>query len=219
MLWVIAGIMIMQSVGVSVSGLLAFGGVGGIAVGFAARDLLANFLGGLSIFLDRPFAVGDWIRSPDRELEGTVEDVGWRVTRIRTFDQRPLYVPNSVFSTVAIENPSRMLNRRIYETVGIRYEDVGVMGEIVTEVKAMLADHHDIDKDKTLMVNFVALGASSLDFFIYCFTRTTDWATYHGVKQDVLLKVMEIIERHHAEIAFPTRNVLLAPAEPEPTAN
>ena len=168
-LWVIAGIMIMQSVGVSVSGLLAFGGVGGIAVGFAARDLLANFLGGLSIFLDRPFAVGDWIRSPDRELEGTVEDVGWRVTRIRTFDQRPLYVPNSVFSTVAIENPSRMLNRRIYETVGIRYEDVGVMGEIVTEVKAMLADHHDIDKDKTLMVNFVALGASSLDFFIYCF--------------------------------------------------
>ena len=218
-LWVIAGIMIMQSVGVSVSGLLAFGGVGGIAVGFAARDLLANFLGGLSIFLDRPFAVGDWIRSPDRELEGTVEDVGWRVTRIRTFDQRPLYVPNSVFSTVAIENPSRMLNRRIYETVGIRYEDVGVMGEIVTEVKAMLADHHDIDKDKTLMVNFVAFGASSLDFFIYCFTRTTDWATYHGVKQDVLLKVMEIIERHHAEIAFPTRSVLLAPAEPEPTAN
>ena len=218
-LWVIAGIMIMQSVGVSVSGLLAFGGVGGIAVGFAARDLLANFLGGLSIFLDRPFAVGDWIRSPDRELEGTVEHVGWRVTRIRTFDQRPLYVPNSVFSTVAIENPSRMLNRRIYETVGIRYEDVGVMSEIVTEVKAMLADHHDIDKDKTLMVNFVALGASSLDFFIYCFTRTTDWATYHGVKQDVLLKVMEIIERHHAEIAFPTRSVLLAPAEPESTAN
>ena len=93
-LWVIAGIMILQSLGVSVSGLLAFGGVGGIAVGFAARDLLANFLGGLSIFLDRPFAVGDWIRSPDREIEGTVEDVGWRVTRIRTFDKRPLYVPN-----------------------------------------------------------------------------------------------------------------------------
>jgi len=218
-LWVIAGIMILQSLGVSVSGLLAFGGVGGIAVGFAARDLLANFLGGLSIFLDRPFAVGDWIRSPDRELEGTVEDVGWRVTRIRTFDQRPLYVPNSVFSTVAIENPSRMLNRRIYETVGIRYDDAGAMGDIVAEVKTMLADHQDIDKGKTLMVNFVSLGASSLDFFIYCFTHTTDWATYHGVKQDVLLKVMEIIERHHAEIAFPTRTVLLAPPEPEPTAN
>ena len=214
-LWVVAGIMILQSLGVSVSGLLAFGGVGGIAVGFAARDLLANFLGGLSIFLDRPFAVGDWIRSPDREIEGTVEDVGWRVTRIRTFDQRPLYVPNSVFSTVALENPSRMLNRRIYETIGIRYDDAGAMEQVVAEVKEMLLVHDDIDKGKTLMVNFVAFGASSLDFFIYCFTRTTDWATYHGVKQDVLIKILKIIEGHGAEVAFPTQTVLLGPPESE----
>jgi len=213
-IWVIAGIMILQSIGVSVSGLLAFGGVGGIAVGFAARDLLANFLGGLSIFLDRPFAVGDWIRSPDREVEGTVEDVGWRVTRIRTFDQRPLYVPNSVFSTVAIENPSRMLNRRIYETIGIRYDDAAAMEQIVAEVKELLLQHDDIDKGKTLMVNFVAFGASSLDFFVYCFTRTTDWATYHGVKQDVLIRILKVIEAHGAEVAFPTRTVLLSPPEP-----
>ena len=218
-LWVIAGIMILQSVGVSVSGLLAFGGVGGIAVGFAARDLLANFLGGLSIFLDRPFAVGDWIRSPDREIEGTVEDVGWRVTRIRTFDQRPLYVPNSVFSTVALENPSRMLNRRIYETIGIRYDDAGAMEQIVAEVKEMLVAHDDIDQGKTLMVNFVAFGASSLDFFIYCFTRTTDWATYHGVKQDVLVKILKIIEGQGAEVAFPTRTVLLSPPEADPSVS
>jgi len=218
-LWVVAGIMILQSLGVSVSGLLAFGGVGGIAVGFAARDLLANFLGGLSIFLDRPFAVGDWIRSPDREIEGTVEDVGWRVTRIRTFDQRPLYVPNSVFSTVALENPSRMLNRRIYETIGIRYDDAGAMEQVVAEVKEMLLAHDDIDKGKTLMVNFVAFGASSLDFFIYCFTRTTDWATYHGVKQDVLIKILKIIEGHGAEVAFPTRTLLLSPPEAEAPAS
>ena len=213
-LWVVAGIMIMQSIGVSVSGLLAFGGVGGIAVGFAARDLLANFLGGLSIFLDRPFAVGDWVRSPDREIEGTVEDVGWRVTRIRTVDQRPLYVPNSVFSTVAIENPSRMLNRRIYETIGIRYDDAAAMEQIVAEVKELLLQHDDIDKGKTLMVNFVAFGASSLDFFVYCFTRTTDWATYHGVKQDVLIRILNVIDAHGAEVAFPTRTVLLTPPEP-----
>ena len=218
-LWVVAGIMILQSLGVSVSGLLAFGGVGGIAVGFAARDLLANFLGGLSIFLDRPFAVGDWIRSPDREIEGTVEDVGWRVTRIRTFDQRPLYVPNALFSTVALENPSRMLNRRIYETIGIRYDDAGAMEQVVAEVKEMLLAHDDIDKGKTLMVNFVAFGASSLDFFVYCFTRTTDWATYHGVKQDVLIKILKIIEGHGAEVAFPTRTVLLSPPEADPSVS
>ena len=218
-LWVVAGIMILQSLGVSVSGLLAFGGVGGIAVGFAARDLLANFLGGLSIFLDRPFAVGDWIRSPDREIEGTVEDVGWRVTRIRTFDQRPLYVPNSVFSTVALENPSRMLNRRIHETIGIRYDDAGVMEQVVAEVKEMLLVHDDIDKGKALMVNFVAFGASSLNFFIYCFTRTTDWATYHRVKQDVLIQILKIIEGHGAEVAFPTRTVLLSSPEAEAPAS
>ena len=216
-LWTVAGIMILQSAGVSVSGLLAFGGVGGIAVGFAARDLLANFLGGLSIFLDRPFAVGDWIRSPDREVEGTVEDVGWRITRIRTFDQRPLYVPNSIFSTVAIENPSRMLNRRIYETIGIRYDDAAAMASIVADVDVMLRQHDDIDKGRTLMVNFVSFGASSLDFFIYAFTRTTDWATYHGVKQDVLLKILNIIDAHGAEVAFPTRTVLLNPPEPDLT--
>ena len=206
--------MVLQSLGVSVSGLLAFGGIGGIAVGFAARDLLANFLGGLSIYLDRPFTVGDWIRSPDREIEGTVEDIGWRMTRIRTFDQRPLYIPNSIFASVAVENPSRMNNRRIYETVGIRYDDVAVMGNIVANVKAMLESHEAIDLNRTLMVNFVSCGPSSLDFFIYTFTKTTDWATFHGIKQDILLRVLTIIADEGAEVAFPTRTLLLE-SEPD----
>lgn len=208
--WLVMALMILQSIGVSISGLLAFGGIGGIAVGFAARDVLANFLGGLSIYLDRPFTVGDWIRSPDREIEGTVEDIGWRMTRIRTFDQRPLYVPNAIFSNVALENPSRMRNRRIYETFGIRYDDVAHMESIVAEVKAMLQTHEAIDLERTLIVNFVSCGASSLDFFIYTFTKTTDWVTYHGIKQDVLLKVLAIIEAHGAEVAFPTRTLHLA---------
>ena len=202
-------LMVLQSLGVSVSGLLAFGGIGGIAVGFAARDLLANFLGGLSIYLDRPFTVGDWIRSPDREIEGTVEDIGWRMTRIRTFDQRPLYIPNSIFSSVAVENPSRMNNRRIYETIGIRYDDVAVMGRIVADIKAMLESNEAIDLSRTLMVNFVACGPSSLDFFIYAFTKTTDWATFHAIKQEVLLQVLSIISAQGAEVAFPTRTLLL----------
>lgn len=215
-LWIVLSLMILQSVGVSVSGLLAFGGIGGIAVGFAARDLLANFLGGLSIYLDRPFTVGDWIRSPDREIEGTVESIGWRMTMIRTFDQRPLYVPNAVFSSVALENPSRMRNRRIYETIGIRYEDVSCMDPIVADVKAMLKSHEAIDLNRTLMVNFVSCGPSSLDFFIYTFTKTTDWATYHEIKQDVLLQILGIIESHGAEVAFPTSTVHLAESESAP---
>jgi len=220
-LWVVAGLMILQSVGVSISGLLAFGGIGGIAVGFAAKDLLANFFGGLSIYLDRPFTIGDWIRSPDQDIEGTVEDIGWRMTCIRTFDQRPLYVPNAIFSQISIQNPSRMHNRRIYETIGIRYDDAAKMADIVAEVRKMLEEHEEIDLGRTLIVNFVSFGPSSLDFFVYAFTRTINWVEFHAIKQDVMLKILAIIESHGAEVAFPTHTLHHVPAgaaDPEPGA-
>lgn len=199
----------MQSLGYSISGVLAFGGVGGIAVGFAAKDLLANFFGGFIIHLDRPFKVGDWVRSPDRNIEGTVEHIGWRLTTIRTFDKRPLYVPNATFTTIAVENPSRMTNRRIYETIGIRYVDVGQMASIVADIKSMLQGHDDIDSDQTLIVNFLAFNSSSLDIMVYTFTKTTEWVRFHEVKQDVLLKISDIIEGYGAEVAFPTRTLHL----------
>ncbi len=212
-----AALVVMQTLGFSISGVLAFGGIGGIAVGFAARDMLANFFGALMVYLDRPFSVGETIRSPDREIMGTVERIGWRLTRIRTFENRPLYVPNSVFSTIAIENMTRMLNRRIHETIGVRYDDVGRVQPIVDEVRAMLESHPGIDPDEFLMVHFNAFAPSSLDFFVYAFTRTRAWDEYHAVKQDVLLKVNAVIERHGAEIAFPTTTVHLAgsPGPPE----
>lgn len=202
-----AALVALQSLGFSISGVLAFGGIGGIAIGFAARDLLANFFGGLMIYMDRPFSVGDWIRSPDREIEGTVELIGWRLTVIRTFDKRPLYLPNSIFNTIALENPSRMTNRRIRETIGIRYDDASKMGDIVREVKEMLTNHDEIDTDLTMIVNFNEFAASSLNFFIYVFTKTTNWIQYHEIKQDVMLKIIDIIESHGAECAFPTSTV------------
>ena len=205
-----AALVVMQTLGFSISGVLAFGGIGGIAVGFAARDMLANFFGALMVYLDRPFSVGETIRSPDREIMGTVERIGWRLTRILTFENRPLYVPNSVFSTIAIENLTRMRNRRIHETIGVRYDDVSRVQPIVDEVRAMLESHPGIDPDEFLMVHFNAFAPSSLDFFVYAFTRTSAWDEYHAVKQDVLLKVNDVIERHGAEIAFPTTTVHLA---------
>lgn len=202
---IITGVLvILQTLGFSISGVLAFGGIGGIAVGFAAKDLLANFFGGLMIYLDRPFSVGDWVRSPDKSIEGTVENIGWRLTRIRTFDKRPLYVPNSVFTSIAVENPSRMTNRRIYETIGIRYDDADKMEVIVKDVIEMLKQHEAIDTGQTLIVNFNSFAASSLDFFVYTFTKTTNWIEFHEIKQDVLLKILRIIEGHGAEVAFPT---------------
>lgn len=202
-----AALVILQTLGFSISGVLAFGGIGGIAVGFAAKDLLANFFGGLMIYLDRPFAVGDWIRSPDRDIEGTVEDIGWRLTCIRTFDKRPLYVPNATFANIAVENPSRMSHRRIKETIGVRYADASRVRMIIEDVKKMLQEHPEIDQSQTMIVNFNEFAGSSLDFFIYTFTRTTNWIYFHEVKQDVLLRVLDIIEGHGAEVAFPTSTV------------
>jgi len=199
-----AVLLVLPTVGIEITALLAFGGVGGIAVGFAAQDLLANFFGGLMIYLDRPFKIGDWIRSPDREIEGTVENIGWRLTIVRTFDKRPLYIPNSVFNKLALENPSRMSNRRIYETIGLRYCDAVKVGVIVNDVKQMLKQHEEIDATQTLIVNLVSYAPSSLDFFVYTFTKTTDWIRFHEIKQDVMLKIIEIVLSHDADFAFPT---------------
>ena len=207
-----ATLVTLQTLGFSISGVLAFGGIGGVAIGFAAKDLLANFFGGFMLYWDRPFKVGEWIRSPDREIEGTVEKIGWRLTCIRTFEKRPLYVPNSLFSTISVENPSRMTNRRIKEIIGVRYDDAKLISAILEDVRTMLKTHPDIDQDATLMVNFDKLGDSALEFFIYTFTRTTVWAKFHEVKEDVLLQIYKIIERHGAQLAYPTSTTYLSNA-------
>lgn len=204
---VTAVLVCLQTLGFSFTSLLAAGGIGGLAIGFAAQDLLANFFGGLTIYMERPFSVGDWVRSPDREIEGTVEMIGWRRTAIRTFDLRPLYVPNAAFNQIALENPSRMLHRRIYETIGVRYDDFAAIEAILADIRQLLTEHEGITKERTLMVNFNAFGGSSLDFFIYCFTETRVWTEYHALKEEILLEIGRIIESHGAEIAFPTRTL------------
>jgi MscS family membrane protein len=202
---VTSGLIILQTFGFSISGVLAFGGIGGVAVGFAAKDMLANFFGGLMIYLDRPFRKGDWIRSPDRKLEGTVENIGWRQTSIRNFRKNVIYIPNSVFMNIIVENPSRMTHRRIREVIGLRYKDLPKMLSIVEDVKIMISNHSDIDHNQTTIVNFDSYNDSSIDFFIITYADTTEWARYHEIKQDVLMKIGEIIEKNNAEIAFPTR--------------
>ncbi|BBP43509.1 mechanosensitive ion channel family protein [Thiosulfativibrio zosterae] len=208
--FVITGLIILSAFHVNLTGLLAFGGMGGVAVGFAAKDLLGNIFGGLMIYMDKPFVVGEWIRSPNQELEGTVEKIGWRMTIVRTFDKRPLYIPNGTFSNISIENPSRMSNRRIKEIVGVRYNDVHRVKAISDGIREMLKNHPEIDTNQTLIVNFLEFSASSLNLLVYTFTKTTDWVTFHHIKEDVLLKIAQVIEDNGGEIAFPTRTLHLA---------
>ena len=178
-------------------------------MGFAAKDLLANFFGGLSIYLDRPFTTGDWIRSPDRQIEGTVEDIGWRLTRIRTFDQRPLYVPNAVFSQIAVENPSRMYNRRIHETIGLRYQDADKVADIVTQVRRMLEISPGYRPVAHLNSEFCVVRRLFTGFLCLHLYQDHSLGRFSRIKQDVLLKILEIIHANGADVAFPTRTVEL----------
>lgn len=203
----IIALIVMDVLGLSISGLLAFGGVGSILLGFAAKDTLTNFFSGVMIFWERPFVIGDWVRCPHANVEGTVQHIGWRMTRILTFDHRPMYVPNSVFFNSVIENPARMTNRRIYEYIGLRYEDVGKLPAVLADIRAMLDAHGDIDQNHSKMVHFDRYGASSLDIMIYVMTKPTAWGAYQYVKEEVLLAVADIVHKHGCDFAFPTRTV------------
>mgnify|MGYP001192396027 CR=1 FL=1 len=204
---IITALTLMQEFGLSISGLLAFGGVGGLVVGLAAKDLLSNFFGGLMIFLDRPFKVGEFIKSPDRNIEGIVESIGWRLTVVRTFSKNVLYIPNSAFSNIIVENATRMTNRRINQIIGLRYDDLDKIPKIVDDVRIYLENHNDIDQSNKPVVYFQSFSASSCDFFIRAFTNTKDWREFLKIKEQVLYKVSEIISNHNAAIAFPTTTI------------
>ena len=197
-------LILMQTMGINISGVLAFGGVSGIAVGFAAKDLLSNFFGAIMIYLDKPFKVGDWIRSPDKEIEGVVESIGWRQTRIITFEKRPIYVPNSTFSLITVENPSRMTHRRIYENIGVRYKDVNEVDNIVQKIRDYLAGSDKVDIKQAVIVNFNKFAESALEIMIYCYVYEVNWIKYHQVKQQLLLDISNIIYQNDADIAYPT---------------
>lgn len=195
--------------GMSLSGLMTFGGIGGIALGFASKDVLSNFFSGIMLYFDRPFNIGDWINSPDRQIEGVVVEIGWRITKIMTFENRPLYIPNSLFSSISVENPGRMTNRRIKTELGLRYEDADKIGVIVTDIKTMLQNNPKIDTTQTMLVYFNDFADSSLNIMVYCFTKTVKWAEWLEAQQEVYLQMIEIVHQHGADFAFPSETVYM----------
>jgi small-conductance mechanosensitive channel len=196
---------IFQLLGVSLSGLLAFGGFSGLVLGFASKDLFANIFGGIMLYLNRPFDIGDWVRSPDRDIEGTVEKIGWLVTVIIKLDKKPLYIPNSIFNSISVENPSRMTHRRIKEHFKMSVSHLDKVPKITKEIKQMIFEHNGIDHKELVMVNLDNINSNYLELFIYCFTNTTLLQGYHDIKQNILYKSGEILKENNCEFA-PTEN-------------
>ncbi|AEA33285.1 mechanosensitive ion channel family protein [Hippea maritima] len=205
---VVAFILIVQEWGYNIGAIITGLGIGGLAVALAAKDTLANMFGGLTIILDRPFKIGDWVKVGD--VEGIIEDIGFRSTRIRTFEKSLISLPNSVIANTAIENFSRRNIRRISYKIGITYSTPKEkVKEAVNQIREMLENHPYISKEATLMVYFTEFADSSLNIFIYCFTTTAIWGDYLSIREDVNLKIMEIMEDLGIEFAFPSMSVYI----------
>jgi MscS family membrane protein len=187
--------------------LLAFGGIGGLAFAFASQEMIANFFGSFMIYVTRPFTVGDWVKLPERDVEGHVEEIGWYMTRVRTFEKRPIYVPNSIFSKMVLVTPSRMTHRQFKEVFGLRYGDYDAVRPIITEIKKVLEKHPEIDHTLRKMVNLVAFGEYSIDIEVDVYISRVDSEGFAEIKQELLFTIADIIRNHGAEMAYPTSNI------------
>jgi MscS family membrane protein len=198
---------LLQMTNRNATALIAFGGVGGLALAFASQEIIANFFGGLMIYLTHPFTIGDWIHLPERNIEGTVEEIGWYMTRIRSLEKQPIYVPNSLFSKMVMVNPSRMSHRQFKETIGVRYEDKPKIKKVISDIKAMLEQHLEIDHQQAIIVRLAAFGQYSLDILVSAFTSTVDSEGFSRIKEDILFKIFEVLEKNDTELAFPVISI------------
>lgn len=200
-------LMIAQEFDYDVDGFIAGLGLGGLAFALAAKDALANVFGGIVIILEKPFLIGDWIKIST--AEGTVEEITFRSTKIRAFDQSLITVPNASLVNESITNFSKMGKRRISFHLGIsRSTSNDKIEKCVTRIKNMLKNHPDIHPE-TIFVYFEKFGDSSLDIMFYFFTKTTVWGEYLAVREKVNLKILEILAEENVSLAYPSQNIYL----------
>lgn len=183
----------------NIGGFIAGLGLGGLAFALAAQDTVANFFGGVVIIVEKPFKKGDWILTPT--VEGTVEDITFRSTTIRTFADALVTVPNSKLVNEPITNWSMMRKRRVTFHLKVsHYTPLEKIKTVTARIGEMLRGHKDVHPD-TIFVYFSEISETSYDIFIYFFTKTTVWAEYLAAKEDINLKLMQILEEEGVELA------------------
>mgnify|MGYP001765744469 CR=1 FL=1 len=198
----------LQVWGINVTALVASLGLGGLAFALAAKDTVANMFGSFALLADKSVRIGEWIKVGG--VEGTVEDIGMRTTKIRSFDKSLITVPNQIVSNSPIENFSRRGVRRIKMHIGLRYStSAEQLGNIVKEIRAMLHHHEEISKKETLLVNFESFGDSSLNILIHAFVNTSNWERYLNIREEIHLKIIRIVEENGSGFAFPSRSLYL----------
>lgn len=215
--WAIVAIELMKLLGVSAAVLVTAGGFGAAAVGFGAQGVVSNSLSGLSLYVNRPFIVGDFIEIPAQGLLGTVEQISWFYTQLRTPERQPVYVPNTIFTSTPVVNTAAIDNRRVWIAFSVSYDDRLRIPAIVAELEQVLASHPRVDPDKLMAVHFTGYGESSLDLRLLAHATSAAITDAWALQQDLLLAIGAVVERHGASMPFPTRTLLTAnPLTPAP---
>lgn len=202
-------LIILQLLGINILPLLTVGGIGAAILGFASKDVIANFFGGVMIYATRPFFKGDLVEIPAQNIEGHVEDIGWYSTCIRNLHKRPIYVPNSLFSNNTIINQSRMSHRKLEEKISISYKDFSKIIPLLRDIRKLLHDDPEIDQHYTPLVFFTSYETYSLELFIKAYTISTKEEEYYQIKQNLLLQIGHILDQNNVQHPLPTSKVEL----------
>ncbi|WP_186311994.1 mechanosensitive ion channel family protein [Marinobacter piscensis] len=213
--WVVilaaATLVVMQTLGLSIAGLLAFGGAAGIAVGFAAQNLVSNLFGGLTVFASRIFKIGEYIIIPGTSLMGEVKHIGWRSTLVMGFDRKPFYIPNALFNSSTVINHSRMDRRCIEQTIHMRYQDIDKVEAVIRRGNELITSHKDIDQE-FFVFRFNNYGERSLELFLYAFPLATGYVDYMVLKEELSLNIARIIREEGGEV-MPVTNIHMPEAD------
>ena len=205
---IIGTLTVLATIGVNITGLVALGGVLGFAFSMGSKDSVAHLVGTINILTDRPYKVGDWITVGD-SIDGDVEEIGFRSTKIRMFDKTLMTVPNGTLASETIKNWSQMPKRRIKMTLGLTYDTTpDQMREALKAIETILNEDEGVDQDYKL-VQFTDFSPSSLDVFLYYFSKSTVWKEYLEVRERVNLKIMDKLTEMGLELAFPTQTLHL----------
>lgn len=212
---IFAFVIVVDRFGYNLNGLLAGLGLGGLAVALAAQDALSNLVGYFAIVADSPFTIGDFIVSD--AASGTVEHVGFRSTRIRQLDQSLVLVPNGILAASPITNWNRLSKRRMDMNLGLTYNtNPDQLLAVIQALRDMLENHPRVLVKDSVFVQFFSFNDSSLDVRIICYINEPNWGLFHAIKEDISIRMMQILDQHGVDIAFPTRTIVMESAATPP---
>ena len=200
---------LLQICGLNIVPLITFGGIGAAALGFASRDVVSNFFGGLMVYATRPFTLNDLIELPEKKITGHIEEIGWYRTSVRDLQKKAIYIPNSIFSKEVLLNHSRMTHRRIEESIGIRYDDASKLPSLLGKIRNEFKIHPKVEQNLPVYVFLNSLAPCAFEIELKGYVKTTAYEEFMEVKEQILFEIYRAVQEEGAEIAAPNSWLLL----------